>query len=102
MPVAQRTNTADADLRGIAFQIGVESGRPLTADKVVDGLIDCCDQLANSSAVSRLGTAAPELGTDVRLFSYQRWVIVFRYVEEGVLVLRILDGSQDYLAWKFG
>jgi plasmid stabilization system protein ParE len=102
MPAAYRTETADNDLRNIAYQVGVESGRPLTADRIVDELIDCCDQLAALSPVSQIGTAAPELGRGVRLLSHRRWVIIFRYVEDGVLILRIVDGSQDYLAWKFG
>jgi hypothetical protein len=52
--------------------------------------------------MAQLGTAAPELGLGVRLFSHQRWVILFRYVDDGLLVLRIADGSEDYLAWKLG
>src|SRR4051812_9432114 len=102
MPIAYRTEAADSDLRNVAFQIGIESARPQIADKVIDDLIDCCEQLAALSPVSRLGTAASELGEDVRLFSHQRWVVIFRYVAEGVVILRIADGSQDYLSWKFG
>jgi plasmid stabilization system protein ParE len=100
MAVAYRTESADDDLRNIAFHIGVESGRPLTAERIVDELIDCCDQLAELSPVSRIGTTAPELGRGIRLFSHRRWVIIFRYIDEGILVLRIADGSQDYLSWK--
>ena len=102
MAVAYRTDSADQDLRGIALQIGVESGRPLTADKIVDELIACCDQLAELSTISRLGTAASELGRGVRFFAHRRWVIIFRYIDDGVLILRIADGSQDYLSWKLG
>ena len=47
-----------------------------------------------------MGTEAPEIGLDVRLFSYKRWVLIFRYMPHGIDVLRIVDGSQDYLAWK--
>lgn len=47
-----------------------------------------------------MGTVAPELGTGIRLFSYRRWVIVFRYENHGIDVLRIVDGRQDYLSWK--
>jgi plasmid stabilization system protein ParE len=102
MRAARCTASASDDLRNIGYQIGVESGRPLTAEKIIDELIDCCDHLAELSSVSRLGTAVPELGQGVRLFSHNRWVIIFRYVDEGVLVLRIADGSQDYLSWKLG
>ena len=59
MPHAYRTEAADSDLRNIAFQIGIESARPQIADKVVDDLVDCCEQLALLSPLSRLGTAAP-------------------------------------------
>jgi len=102
MAVAYRTKSADDDVRKIAYQIGVVSGRPLTADRIVDELLDCCDRLAELSGVSQGGTPAPELGHGIRLFSHRRWVIIFRYINEGVLILRIADGSQDYLAWKFG
>ena len=102
MAVAYRTLAADNDLRSIAYQIGFESGRPRTAERIVDELIDCCDQLAKLSVISRLGTAAPELGHGIRLFTHRRWVIIFRYIDEGVLILRIADGSQDYFSWKLG
>ena len=100
MSVVYRTESADADLRNIAYQIGVKSARPLTAEKIIDELIDCCNQLAELSHISQMGTAAPELGRGIRLFSHRRWVIIFRYTDDGVLVLRVADGSQDYLSWK--
>lgn len=100
MPLAYRTTSAENDLRDIAYQIGVESGRPLTAEKMVDELLDYCDYLAELSPRSQLGTAAAELGPGVRLFTHRRWVLIFRYVSDGVLILRIADGAQDYLSWK--
>jgi plasmid stabilization system protein ParE len=100
MSAALRTEAADDDLRRIAYQIGVESGRPSVADRIIDELLDACDELARVASFAELGTAAPELGTGIRLFSHRRWVIIFRYIEQGVLILRIADGSQDYLSWK--
>ena len=101
MRVARRTDSANRDLVEIGFQIGVESGRPLAADRIVDELIDCCEQLAVLAPVSQLGTSAPELGEGVRLFHHRRWVIVFRYDPDGA-TLRIVDGAQDYLSWVLG
>ena len=95
-----RADAADDDLRTIAYQIGVESGRLSVAGAIVDALIDCCEELASLSPMSRLGIAAPELGNAVRLFSFRRWALIFRYVDDDVLILRIADGSQDYLSWK--
>jgi plasmid stabilization system protein ParE len=83
---------------GIAFDIGVRSGRPITADRIIDKITDCCEHIAELSPLSQLGTLAPELGTGVRLFSHRRWVVIFRYADDGILVLRIADGRQDYLS----
>ncbi|MGD9632481.1 MAG: type II toxin-antitoxin system RelE/ParE family toxin [Pirellulales bacterium] len=100
MATASRTEAANRDLINIAYQIGIESGRPLVADQIVDELIDRCESLAESAGFARTGTAADELGSGIRLISHRRWVIIFRYVDEGVLILRIADGAQDYLSWK--
>jgi plasmid stabilization system protein ParE len=100
MNLAIRTAAANEDLRGIAFQIGVESGRPFVAEKIIDELIDCCERLAALASMAQMGTLASRLGAGIRLFTHKRWVIVFRYVDEGVLILRIADGSQDYLSWE--
>src|SRR5687767_11718752 len=97
MPSAFRSAAADVDIRSIGEHIGIESGKPAIADQVIDELLDCCDRLAELSPISRLGTSLPQLGKAVRAFSHKRWVILFRHVDDGVLILRIADGSQNYL-----
>ena len=100
MPKARRTDAAESDLRDIAFHIAFKEHRPLTADRIIDELVEQSDKLARLSTSSVLGTAAPEIGEGVRLFPYKRWVILFRYEPHGVDILRFADGSQDYLSWK--
>jgi plasmid stabilization system protein ParE len=100
MLVARRTESAEADLQEIAFQIGLLSRRPNVAVKIIDELIEQANNLAITSQIAKIGTEAPEIGRDVRLFCYKRWVLIFRYMPHGIDVLRIVDGSQDYLAWK--
>ena len=100
MLVARRTESAEADLQEIAFQIGLLSRRPNVADKIIDELIEQANNLAITSQIATIGTEAPEIGRDVRLLSFKRWVLIFRYMPHGIDVLRIVDGSQDYLAWK--
>lgn len=97
---ARRTEAAEQDLRDIAFHIAAIDGRPQTADRIIDELIDKADTLARLSRSSVMGTACPEIGRGVRLFSHKRWVILFRYEPHGIDVLRFADASQDYLAWK--
>lgn len=102
MPFARRSEAAERDLQDIAFRIAFEEQRPLTADRLIDELIGQAERLADLSRNTVLGTAAPEIGEGVRLFSYKRWVIIFRYQPHGIDVLRFADGSQDYLSWKLG
>jgi plasmid stabilization system protein ParE len=102
MPTARRTEAAERDLQDIAFHIALKDGRPLTADRIIDGLISQAERLAEFSTASVLGTSAPEIGDGVRLFPYKRWVILFRYEPHGIDVLRFADASQDYLSWKLG
>jgi plasmid stabilization system protein ParE len=99
--LAVRSESAEADLREIAFQVAVMDGRVETAERLIDELIEQAENLARTSGVAEMGTIAPELGERIRLFSYKRWVVIFRYEKHGVEVLRIVDGSQDYLSWKF-
>ncbi|NUQ63718.1 MAG: type II toxin-antitoxin system RelE/ParE family toxin [Pirellulales bacterium] len=100
MPIARRSEAAERDLQDIAFHIALVERRPATADRIIDELIAQAEKLAELSAIATLGTAAPEIGEGVRLFSYKRWVILFRYQPHGIDVLRFADGSQDYLHWK--
>ncbi len=100
MRLARRTEAAERDLQEIAFQIAFRDGRPIVADRIIDQLVGECQMLADTGRDSQLGTDSSELGDGVRLFSFERWVIVFRYTEHGIDVLRFADSSQDYLAWR--
>lgn len=100
MTKAKRTEAAERDLEDIAFQIAVVDNRPDVAEKILRELVAESDRLASLASRAILGTATPELGEGVRLFPHKRWVIVFRYFEDTIVVLRIADASQDYLAWN--
>ncbi len=43
-----------------------------------------------------LGRSRPELGKQVRVISYQRWVILFRPYQSTIQVLAVFDGSREY------
>ena len=93
---------AERDLQEIVHQIAVEEGRPTTAEKVARTIIERCDRLASYRHLATEGTAASPIGDGVRLLSHKRWVNLFRYVDDGVVILRIADGKQDYLSWWLG
>ncbi len=93
MPRVFRTPAAEADLADIAYHIAVEDGRPLTADRNIDELIAKCEAYAQNPF---LGTAVPELGEDYRIFAFKRWIVIYRPIDDGVDVMRIVDGSREY------
>ncbi len=52
MSSARRTEAAERDLREIAFQVAFTDNRPLTADRIIDELIEQADTLARLSESS--------------------------------------------------
>jgi toxin ParE1/3/4 len=85
------------DVDEVYHFIGQRDRRPATADAVVGELRDVCQSYADAFAAgSVLGTARADLGESFRVFTHKRWVIVFRPIDDGIEVLRVLDGSRDY------
>jgi plasmid stabilization system protein ParE len=100
MARARRTATAERDFENIAYQVTVVSGRPETAERILCELQTRCDEISARAGFSIERTAAPRIGEGVRLVAHKRWVILFRYDGNGIIVLRIADGSQDYMTWQ--
>ncbi|MBW3600206.1 MAG: type II toxin-antitoxin system RelE/ParE family toxin [Planctomycetes bacterium] len=44
----------------------------------------------------RSGQARPDLGEDVRVFSHSRYVVIYRPLDDGIDVLRVFRGEQDF------
>jgi toxin ParE1/3/4 len=88
---------AKADLHDIYLWIARRDGRRSTARRIVREIRQECNRYANAFAAgSLLGTASSELGESARNFTHKRWVVVFRPVDEGIEVLRVVDGSRDF------
>jgi plasmid stabilization system protein ParE len=93
MPRADWSDVGREDLVEIGRYIGQDQHRPSIAAKIMREICDHCDGLARSAYS---GTARPDLGEDIRVTSWKRWVIVFRPAAHGIDVLRIVDGSRDW------
>ena len=84
---------AEQDLEEIWSYVAEEAS-PITADRLIDGIIDRFDLLAERPG---MGRARPEFGPGVRSFVVETYIIYYR--EEGdVLIARILHGRRDQLA----
>jgi toxin ParE1/3/4 len=91
------TPQARQDLKSIAIWIARREMRPSVAATVVRQLKAVCDQHARNFAKGlTTGEARPDLGASYRIFSYSRWVIIFRPITGGMEVMRIVDGARDF------
>jgi toxin ParE1/3/4 len=93
MAHASWLSAAERDLDEILAYIAVGQGRPLIAEQIAHQVREKCDLLANAPM---LGEARPELGPELRLFSYRRWAIVYRPTSSGVKIVGIVDCARDF------
>lgn len=70
-----------------------ESGSPETARRFVAQLRQQCEKLA--SLPGTLGRARPELYPDLRSSPFKGYVIFFRYVDDSLEIVNILEGHRD-------
>ena len=93
MPEANWSELASEDLKEIGRYIGRQQHRPTIAANIMREIRNHCDGLARSR---HSGTARPDLGDEIRVTSWKRWIIVFRPAGHGIDVLRLVDGSRDW------
>lgn len=93
MPSAKWTVQAELDLEGILYYIAFNDRRLETAERVGKQMRDKCELLATQP---HMGDPRPDLGEGYRLSHFKRWIIIFRPMEDGIEVMRIIDGARDY------
>jgi len=97
MPQAEWSCEAVDDLREIFRYIAFQDHRTEVARKVVYKIREHCDQYAELIAGGNvIGTGRSDLRTGVRSFTHQRWVVLFRPLDETIRVLAVFDGSREY------
>ncbi len=85
--------SARNDLADILRHIARESGDITVGQGFVEKLMARCDHLAGLPGI--LGTHRPELRPDIRSLPHQSYVIFFRYEDERVEIVNILNGRRD-------
>ena len=84
---------AERDLVSILEYITRESGSVAIGRAFTDQLQAHCAKLA--SLPGTLGRARPELRPDIRSSTYKNYVVFFRYREDALEVVNILEGRRD-------
>lgn len=87
-----RTPEASADIDAIWDYIANDNRA--AADRVVDELYERFRLLAESPGIGEL---QPRLADGTyRRFTYRSYVIYFRPIENGIVVVRVLHGARDH------
>jgi toxin ParE1/3/4 len=99
MPRVILSPEARRDLRAIRDHIAQDD--PRAARRVVTRLRDIARMLSGAGA---MGRARPELGTDIRSFVADRYVLFYRPLSEpaGIQLVRVLHGVRDVDAIFWG
>ena len=84
---------AERDLVSILEHITRESGSLAIGRGFTDQLQAHCAKLA--SLPGTLGRPRPELRADIRSSAYKGYVVFFRYREDALEVVNILEGHRD-------
>ena len=87
------TPEATGDLEEIIYYIAVEQNRPEVAEGVARQIREACDRHATAPLA---GERETRLGHECRRFSLKRWIVLYRPYQDGIAVLRIVDGSRDF------
>jgi toxin ParE1/3/4 len=90
------TRRARADLLDIWEWIA--SDKLATADRVYDAIEKRCNSLREHP---QLGRPRPEIAEGARSLVMERWFVFYRIVEDGVQIVRVVDGARDLskMAW---
>jgi toxin ParE1/3/4 len=96
VPKVHFTHRAREDLLDIWLYIDAQNSH--VADQVYDRIEKSCQLLRDHP---QLGPARPEIAEDARVLVIERWIALYRLTDDGVQVVRIIDGARDFtkLEW---
>ncbi len=89
--------TARRDFVSILKFITQETANPVIGRRGVDQLRQQCQELA--SLPGTLGRPRPELRADIRSFLFRRYVIFFRYADDRLEIVNVIEAHRDIVAY---
>ncbi len=90
MRYAVNSELAEGDLADIWVEIATVDID--TADRFIEQLRALAQKLAEQPF---MGRTRPELGQDVRVFPYERYLIIYRPADYGIGIARVVHGARD-------
>ena len=92
------TGAADEDMVLVFIQ-GCDLFGRRQADRYFDGLHDCFQRLALNPGTARLRT---EFNPPLRVAAYKAHVVIYEVDDDGVTILRVRHGREDWPADPLG
>ncbi len=92
MPRIKWTPTAERDLDDIFDYIGREKLSPTAAANVLRQINDKCSSYARQT---HMGSLRRDLGSEVHCFPVAGYVVIYRPLPDGILVLTVVHGARD-------
>jgi toxin ParE1/3/4 len=90
VPTLERHPQAEEDLIEIYLHVSREN--PTAAEKLVRAINAKCETLARSPMIGR---ARPDLRPDLRSFPYGAYLILYRAIDDGVEIVRVVHGARN-------
>lgn len=90
--MAQVLRTPAAEESRIDIWLHIAEDNPAAADRQLERIDDKCRLYAEQP---EMGDPRPDLGQDIRCFSVGNYVVIYRPLEDGILVLLVVHGARD-------
>ncbi len=87
------TRTAEAEEDLIAIWAYVAADDPDAADRLLDRIDEACAQLAE---FPDMATSYEEIRPGLRLFPVRNYLILYRRIESGVEIVRVIHGARQW------
>lgn len=95
MPRIVLSNLADSDLDEIWTY--VDADNPIAAENLLRSITKKFELLANHKGI---GTPRPKIDDSIRVFPVGRYLILFRRLDDGIEVVRVVHGARDVTKLK--
>ncbi|HPM80454.1 MAG TPA: type II toxin-antitoxin system RelE/ParE family toxin [Candidatus Anammoximicrobium sp.] len=84
--------TSEAEESRIQIWLHVAQDSPDAADRLLERIDEKCRLYATQP---EMGSPRPDLGRQVRCFSVGNYVVIYRPLEDGILILLVIHGARD-------
>jgi toxin ParE1/3/4 len=90
VPILKRHPLAEQDL--VEIYVHISGDNPTAAENLVRTINGKCELLARHPLIGR---ARPELREDLRSFPYGAYLILYRVIDDGVEIVRVVHAARN-------